>query len=144
MAPLPRHQRIKGKSPTNWPRRHRIQKFVFSESEKSAKMVRAFAANPALQRSCLARSFSSARAVRAARPAVRVAAGEAADIEVPSLDMVDNARSAIAVGLRLTEAGRWEEAETYFQRALELPGTGIKRFRDKPPTLSDGEKISVM
>lgn len=82
--------------------------------------------------------------IQAPRPAVIVRAGEASDIEVPSLDKVDTARSAIAVGLRLTETGRWEEAETYFQRALELPGTGIKRFRDKPPTLSDGEKISVM
>ncbi len=106
-------------------------------------MVRALAANVALQRSCLTRPFS-ARAVRAARPVIRVAAGEASDIEVPGLDVPDTARSAIAVGLRLTEAGRWLEAEQYFQRALELPGTGTKRFRDKPPALSDGEKISVM
>ena len=69
---------------------------------------------------------------------------EPTDIELANLPNPDTARAAIAIGLKLTEAKRWEEAETYFQKALELPGTGIKRFRDRPPTLSDGEKIAVM
>lgn len=29
--------------------------------------------------------------------------------------------------------------QEYFERALELPGTGLKRWRDKPPALSTGE-----
>lgn len=30
-------------------------------------------------------------------------------------------------------------SQEYFERALELPGTGLKRWRDKPPALSTGE-----
>lgn len=32
----------------------------------------------------------------------------------------------------------------YFERALELPGTGLKRWRDKPPALSTGELTSAL
>lgn len=32
----------------------------------------------------------------------------------------------------------------YFEMALELPGTGTKRFRDKPPQISEGEKIAAL
>ncbi len=68
-----------------------------------------------------------------------------ADLDLPSpLPEPDTARAAIAIGLKLTGANRWEEAQDYFERALSLPGTGIKRFRDKPPQLSDGERIAVM
>lgn len=56
----------------------------------------------------------------------------------------EDARGAIAVGLELTEAGEWERALSYFETALSLPGTGIKRFRDKPPAISDGEKIASL
>lgn len=56
----------------------------------------------------------------------------------------NDARSAIAIGLTLTDAKEWEEAQRYFERALELPGTGIKRFRDKPPQISDGEKMAAL
>lgn len=41
----------------------------------------------------------------------------------------EDARSAIALGLRLHEAGQYNEALGVFQKALELPGTGIKRYR---------------
>ncbi|KAL4514289.1 hypothetical protein Ndes2526A_g04008 [Nannochloris sp. 'desiccata'] len=76
---------------------------------------------------------------------VQASSQQDADINLPSpLPEPDTARAAIAVGLKLTEANRWEEAQDYFERALNLPGTGIKRFRDKPPQLSDGERIACM
>lgn len=56
----------------------------------------------------------------------------------------DDARGAIAIGLKLTEAQQWEKAQSYFERALELPGTGVKRFRDRPRLLSDGEKVAAL
>lgn len=31
----------------------------------------------------------------------------------------------------------YEKAQVYFEKALELPGTGLKRWRDKPPALSE-------
>jgi hypothetical protein len=31
-----------------------------------------------------------------------------------------------------------------FQKALTLPGTGVKRFRDKPRLVSDGEKMAAL
>lgn len=31
-----------------------------------------------------------------------------------------------------------------FERSLQLPGTGVKRFRDKPAGLSEGEKTSAL
>ena len=41
----------------------------------------------------------------------------------------EDARGAIAVGLKLYNAGKHQEALDVFVKALELPGTGIKRFR---------------
>jgi tetratricopeptide (TPR) repeat protein len=51
----------------------------------------------------------------------------------------EDARGSIAIGLKYSAAGQWEQAQEYFERALELPGTGLKRWRDKPPALSAGE-----
>ncbi|KAK9808672.1 hypothetical protein WJX72_001735 [[Myrmecia] bisecta] len=31
-----------------------------------------------------------------------------------------------------------------FEKALELPGTGLKRYRDKPNLISDGEKMAAL
>ena len=45
----------------------------------------------------------------------------------------EDARAAIALGLRLHEAGQYNKALGVFQKALELPGTGIKRFRRAVP-----------
>lgn len=76
---------------------------------------------------------------------VQASSQQDADINLPSpLPEPDTARAAIALGLKLTEANRWGEAQDYFERALNLPGTGTKRFRDKPPQLSDGERIACM
>jgi len=71
-------------------------------------------------------------------------ASDSPEIDLASLPDPDDARGAIALGLKLTEAGQWEAAQGYFERALELPGTGVKRFRDKPKLLSDGEKQAIM
>ena len=72
------------------------------------------------------------------------AAPEDQDEERSVLSEPEDARGAIAIGLRLTEAGKWDDALKYFENALTLPGTGIKRFRDKPPAISDGEKIASL
>jgi hypothetical protein len=55
-----------------------------------------------------------------------------------------DARGAIATGLKLTEQGEWTKGLEYFERALELPGTGLKRFRDKPNLISNGEKMAAL
>lgn len=55
-----------------------------------------------------------------------------------------DARGAIATGLKLTEEGAWSQGLVYFERALELPGTGLKRFRDKPNLISNGEKMAAL
>ena len=56
----------------------------------------------------------------------------------------DDARGAIAVGLKLCEQGQYELAQQFFEKALELPGSGTKRFRDKPNLLSNGEKQAAL
>lgn len=55
-----------------------------------------------------------------------------------------DAKGAIAVGLKFSNAGQWEQAQQFFERALELPGTGLKRWRDKPPALSTGELTAAL
>lgn len=66
------------------------------------------------------------RSTRRPRRAIAVAAAE-------------TARGAIDAGLAAFEAGDAGAALAEFQRALTLPGSGIKRYRDKPAALSDGE-----
>lgn len=78
------------------------------------------------------------------RWAGRVQAAEDGPDELANLPEPDTARGAIALGLKLTDAKQWERAQQYFERALELPGTGTKRFRDKPPGISNGEKVSIL
>jgi tetratricopeptide (TPR) repeat protein len=75
---------------------------------------------------------------------LKVRAENLPDKDVIKYGEPNDARSAIAIGLTLTDAKEWEEAQKYFERALELPGTGIKRFRDKPPQISDGEKMAAL
>jgi hypothetical protein len=41
----------------------------------------------------------------------------------------EDARGAIALGLKLYNAGKHQAALDLFAKALELPGTGLKRFR---------------
>ncbi|KAI7843557.1 hypothetical protein COHA_002799 [Chlorella ohadii] len=56
----------------------------------------------------------------------------------------EDAKGAIAIGLKFSDAGNWAQAQEYFERALELPGTGLKRWRDKPPALSTGELTAAL
>lgn len=41
----------------------------------------------------------------------------------------EDVRGAISVGLSLYEEGKYQEALEVFERGLDLPGTGLKRFR---------------
>ena len=68
------------------------------------------------------------------RPAVRPARCPATVARA-----AETARGAIDAGLTKFEAGDPTAALADFKRAFTLPGTGLKRFRDKPPGLSDGE-----
>lgn len=81
-------------------------------------------------------------------------------VRASSVDPED-ARGAIALGLKTFEGGDYAGALALFDKSLGLPGTGtwimltmgmhmddghtsrfigVKRFRDKPPQISDGEK----
>lgn len=63
---------------------------------------------------------------------------------VRALPEPSDARGAISVGLSLTDAGDYVTALPYFEQALELPGTGLKRYRDKPNLISNGEKMAAL
>lgn len=41
----------------------------------------------------------------------------------------EDARGAITLGLKFSDAGDYEKALELFMKALKLPGTGVKRFR---------------
>ena len=57
--------------------------------------------------------------------------------ELTEVPEPEDARGAIAVGLKLYNAGQHSAALDIFVKALELPGTGLKRFRLGPsPTTS--------
>mmetsp|Transcript_14717 Transcript_14717/g.41439 ORF Transcript_14717/g.41439 Transcript_14717/m.41439 type:complete len:211 (-) Transcript_14717:144-776(-) len=57
-----------------------------------------------------------------------------------------DARGAIALGLKLYSDGDYEAAYNLFTKVVkdQVPGTGVKRFRDKPPATSDGEKMAAL
>eukprot|EP01025_Chloroclados_australasicus_P050459 TRINITY_DN5803_c0_g1_i1.p1 TRINITY_DN5803_c0_g1~~TRINITY_DN5803_c0_g1_i1.p1 ORF type:complete len:252 (+),score=10.87 TRINITY_DN5803_c0_g1_i1:127-882(+) len=69
---------------------------------------------------------------------VRVRACESQDISD-----VDDAQSAITAGLKSFESKNYGLAKAYFEQAMKLPGSGVKRDRYKPQELSDGEKQAV-
>ena len=67
------------------------------------------------------------RAPARCRAALAKALTEESELtEVPE---PEDARGAIAVGLKLYNAGQHSAALDIFVKALELPGTGLKRFR---------------
>jgi len=68
-------------------------------------------ANKQHKRQCLSRAASSSTEID----------GEVREPE--------DARGAISIGLGLYEAGKYAEALEVFEKGLELPGTGMKRFR---------------
>ncbi|CAL5224279.1 g6941 [Coccomyxa viridis] len=66
------------------------------------------------------------------------------DTDVLDIPEPEDARGAIAVGLEQYNAGSYETALGIFEKAIDLPGTGIKQFRDKPPAISNGEKQAAL
>lgn len=54
------------------------------------------------------------------------------------------AGEAIEQGLQVFNEGDTVRALQLFQRSLTLPGTGMKRFRDKPREISDEEKQAAL
>jgi hypothetical protein len=77
-----------------------------------------------------------ARRPRSARLFAAADGAAAADVET--------AKEAIDAGLALFQQGRYADALVLFERAPTLPGTGTKRFRDKPPAASDGERQAAL
>ena len=72
------------------------------------------------------------RAPARCRAALAKALTEESELtEVPE---PEDARGAIAVGLKLYNAGQHSAALDIFVKALELPGTGLKRFRSGSST----------
>eukprot|EP00882_Tetradesmus_deserticola_P012912 GHRQ01013687.1.p1 GENE.GHRQ01013687.1~~GHRQ01013687.1.p1 ORF type:complete len:179 (+),score=59.63 GHRQ01013687.1:579-1115(+) len=59
-------------------------------------------------------------------------------------DEPETAREAIDLGLVLCKQQKWDKALSIFEKGLTLPGTGMKRFRDKPRLISDGEKMASL
>lgn len=57
---------------------------------------------------------------------------------------VEKAQEAIDLGLNYCKNSQWTEALQCFEKALTLPGTGTKRYRDKPKLISDGEKAAAL
>ncbi|GLC45823.1 hypothetical protein PLESTB_001151700 [Pleodorina starrii] len=73
-------------------------------------------------------------------PPPRAAAGE----PLGSEDEPETAREAIELGNKYAKAARWQEALAVYEKALTLPGTGLKRFKDKPRLISDGERSAAL
>ncbi|GMH37836.1 hypothetical protein BSKO_05709 [Bryopsis sp. KO-2023] len=59
-------------------------------------------------------------------------------------DEPENARQAIRYGLESFGAMRYDEALKLFNQALELPGSGIKQFKNKPAKISTAEKTAAL
>ncbi|KIZ07033.1 hypothetical protein MNEG_0926 [Monoraphidium neglectum] len=74
------------------------------------------------------------------------AADETRDVSTSAFDFdePETAKEAIDLGLVLCKQDKWAQALPVFQKALTLPGTGVKRFRDKPRLVSDGEKMAAL
>ncbi|KAL6779393.1 hypothetical protein ACKKBG_A12160 [Auxenochlorella protothecoides x Auxenochlorella symbiontica] len=61
-----------------------------------------------------------------------------------ALSRPDTAAAAIAQGIELCREKKYDAAQGLFEAALELPGTGTKRFRNKPPQISNSERIAAL
>lgn len=59
-------------------------------------------------------------------------------------DAPEEARDSIELGLSIYKKGDYDAALVEFERALTLPGSGTKQFKDKPAQLSNGEKVSAL
>lgn len=67
-----------------------------------------------------------------------------ADDASGSAPNVETAKEAIDAGLALFQQQRYADALALFERAPTLPGTGLKRYRDRPPLASDGERQAAL
>jgi len=56
----------------------------------------------------------------------------------------EDARESILLGLSTYKEGRYEAALAEFERALTLPGTGVKQFTNKPALISDEERATAL
>lgn len=105
-------------------------------------------AAPARTRSTVTSLFAAGAARPLARAAARrnrlSAAAGAGGPATPPLPDADTAKEAIDAGLALFQQGRYADALALFERAPTLPGTGTKRFRDKPAAASDGERQAAL
>ncbi|KAK9825330.1 hypothetical protein WJX74_009904 [Apatococcus lobatus] len=110
---------------------------------------------PSANRACFlaARKRAPGTASRPAPPAHRqrlplLPAGSDPDFDTAEAEGIEeapeDARGAIAVGLKFYKAGNYQKALELFGSAPGLPGTGTKRFRDKPAQSSDGEKMAAL
>eukprot|EP00241_Pyramimonas_parkeae_P010733 CAMPEP_0114250802 /NCGR_PEP_ID=MMETSP0058-20121206/14902_1 /TAXON_ID=36894 /ORGANISM="Pyramimonas parkeae, CCMP726" /LENGTH=245 /DNA_ID=CAMNT_0001364503 /DNA_START=60 /DNA_END=797 /DNA_ORIENTATION=+ len=59
-------------------------------------------------------------------------------------DAPEDAREAIARGIEMTSQQNYEAGLSLFQKALTLPGSGVKRNRIKPQELTEGEQVSAL
>ena len=59
---------------------------------------------------------------------LRAASSESSELSLSQREPED-VRGAIAIGLSLYEDGNYQEALNIFEKALNLPGTGVKRYR---------------
>ena len=143
----------KTENPERWPSKSFLRRPKKTRNAAEMALVKGTAPRamaPQWQRSSTNASPTRFGAAPRPRPAAasrlpRLRAGsDDAQLDLANLPDPDDARGAIAIGLRLTDAKQWEAAQQLFERALELPGTGLKRFRDKPRLLSDGEKIAAL
>ncbi len=100
------------------------------------------AARHAVRHACGARPVTCARPCGLRRRATRAAWSRAAapprrllaralteETELTEVPEPEDARGAIALGLKLYNAEKHQAALDLFAKALELPGTGLKRFR---------------
>lgn len=111
--------------------------------------VRCFSAT---SRICLARPVrrQQNRCIANPRRAVLTRASDASEGNGAGEDLLQEygepstAKEAIDLGLKFCQRNLWSEALKIFKSALDLPGTGIKRFRDRPRLISDGEKMAAL
>eukprot|EP00879_Flechtneria_rotunda_P005773 GHRR01006074.1.p1 GENE.GHRR01006074.1~~GHRR01006074.1.p1 ORF type:complete len:220 (+),score=31.96 GHRR01006074.1:184-843(+) len=78
------------------------------------------------------------------RLAVTVRAAEEQNGSTFDYEEPETAREAIDLGLVLCKQQKWSRALQVFENGLTLPGTGVKRFRDKPRLISDSEKMAAL